>query len=563
MDFEKYMHAPTPGPVVDRKYRKYIPGKYSDYVPEMDESGIKYQKYMQGQPDAMKFQEKVLPEGDYQHYIPLSQNGKADKHDALEVVLAAAKSEKKEDMKDRKTKDTDDSAERANGEMDFEKYMHAPTPGPVVDRKYRKYIPGKYSDYVPEMDESGIKYQKYMQGQPDAMKFQEKVLPEGNYQHYIPLSQNGKADKHDALEVVLAAAKSEKKEDRKDRKTKDTDDSAERANGEMDFEKYMHAPTPGPVVDRKYGKYIPGKYSDYVPEMDESGIKYQKYMQGQPDAMKFQEKVLPEGNYQHYIPLSQNGKADKHDALEVVLAAAKSEKKEDRKDRKTKDTDDSAERANGEMDFEKYMHAPTPGPVVDRKYRKYIPGKYSDYVPEMDESGIKYQKYMQGQPDAMKFQEKVLPEGNYQHYIPLSQNGKADKHDALEVVLAAAKSEKKEDRKDRKTKDTDDSAERANGEMDFEKYMHAPTPGPVVDRKYGKYIPGKYSDYVPEMDESGIKYQKYMPESSGDSNRAGSFSRSNVAHEDCFLLSPIRIPHVSCMSHCPDLMTWLMDLNCL
>ena len=54
------------------------------------------------------------------------------------------------------------------------------------------------------------------------------------------------------------------------------------------------------------------------------------------------------------------------------LAAAKSEKKEDRKDRKTKDTDDSAERANGEMDFEKYMHAPTPGPVVDRKYRKYI-----------------------------------------------------------------------------------------------------------------------------------------------------------------------------------------------
>jgi len=139
---------------------------------------------------------------------------------------------------------------------------------------------------------------------------------------------------------------------------------------------------------------------------------------------------------------------------------------------------------------------------------------------------------MQGQPDAMKFQEKVLPEGDYQHYIPLSQNGKADKHDALEVVLAAAKSEKKEDRKDRKTKDTDDSAERANGEMDFEKYMHAPTPGPVVDRKYRKYIPGKYSDYVPEMDESGIKYQKYMPESSGDSNRAGSFSRSNAAHEE-------------------------------
>ena len=56
-------------------------------------------------------------------------------------------------------------------------------------------------------------------------------------------------------------------------------------------------PSPGPVVNKKYGKYIPSKYRDYVPEMDESGIKYQKYMQGQSDAMKFQQKVLPEGEY--------------------------------------------------------------------------------------------------------------------------------------------------------------------------------------------------------------------------------------------------------------------------
>ena len=50
------------------------------------------------------------------------------------------------------------------------------------------------------------------------------------------------------------------------------------------FERYMQQPSPGPVVNKKYGKYIPSKYRDYVPEMDESGIKYQKYMQGQPNA---------------------------------------------------------------------------------------------------------------------------------------------------------------------------------------------------------------------------------------------------------------------------------------
>ena len=534
-DFEKYLHAPTPGPVVDSKYRKYVPGKYSDYIPEMDDSGIKYQKYMQGQPDAMKFQEKVLPEGNYQHYIPLSQNGKAHTTDA--VLLAAAQSEKKDDSKDRKAKGAHESdvADSPKDHMDFEKYLHAPTPGPVVDSKYRKYVPGKYSDYIPEMDDSGIKYQKYMQGQPDAMKFQEKVLPEGNYQHYIPLSQNGKADKTDA--VLLAAAQSEKKDDSKDRKAKGAHESdvAGSPKDHMDFEKYLHAPTPGPVVDSKYRKYVPGKYSDYIPEMDDSGIKYQKYMQGQPDAMKFQEKVLPEGNYQHYIPLSPNGKADKTDA--VLLAAAQSEKKDDSKDRKAKGAHESdvADSPKDHMDFEKYLHAPTPGPVVDSKYRKYVPGKYSDYIPEMDDSGIKYQKYMQGQPDAMKFQEKVLPEGNYQHYIPLSQNGKADKTDA--VLLAAAQSEKKDDSKDRKAKGAHESdvADSPKDHMDFEKYLHAPTPGPVVDSKYRKYVPGKYSDYIPEMDDSGIKYQKYMPEKLEDASAAGSVSKAHVAHEDCVL----------------------------
>eukprot|EP00438_Fugacium_kawagutii_P034810 Skav226547 [mRNA] locus=scaffold421:161742:187273:- [translate_table: standard] len=533
MDFERYMHAPSPGPVVSKKYGQYIPGKYSDYVPEMDDSGIKYQKYMQGQPDAMKVQQKVLPEGNYQHYIPLSQNGKVDKSDEPELLFAAASKEKK-DSADKKSRAEDKAAaaDHANDQMDFERYMHAPSPGPVVSKKYGQYIPGKYSDYVPEMDDSGIKYQKYMQGQPDAMKVQQKVLPEGNYQHYIPLSQNGKVDKSDEPELLFAAASKEKK-DSADKKSRAEDKAAaaDHANDQMDFERYMHAPSPGPVVSKKYGQYIPGKYSDYVPEMDDSGIKYQKYMQGQPDAMKVQQKVLPEGNYQHYIPLSQNGKVDKSDEPELLFAAASKEKK-DSADKKSRAEDKAAaaDHANDQMDFERYMHAPSPGPVVSKKYGQYIPGKYSDYVPEMDDSGIKYQKYMQGQPDAMKVQQKVLPEGNYQHYIPLSQNGKVDKSDEPELLFAAASKEKK-DSADKKSRAEDKAAaaDHANDQMDFERYMHAPSPGPVVSKKYGQYIPGKYSDYVPEMDDSGIKYQKYMPD------RSDSRARTSQAHEDCVL----------------------------
>ena len=554
MDFQRYLHQPSPGPVVDRKYGKYVPSKYSDYIPEMDDSGIKYEKYMQGQPAAMKFQEKVLPEGSYQKYIPLSENGKASVQEnfAPEAVLAAAKSEKRDDSKGKaKDKDKDEStAENAgNSEMDFQRYLHQPSPGPVVDRKYGKYVPSKYSDYIPEMDDSGIKYEKYMQGQPAAMKFQEKVLPEGSYQKYIPLSQNGKASVQEnfAPEAVLAAAKSERRDDSKGKaKAKDKDEStAENAgNSEMDFQRYLHQPSPGPVVDRKYGKYVPSKYSDYIPEMDDSGIKYEKYMQGQPAAMKFQEKVLPEGSYQKYIPLSQNGKASVQEnfAPEAVLAAAKSEKRDDSKGKaKAKDKDEStAENAgNSEMDFQRYLHQPSPGPVVDRKYGKYVPSKYSDYIPEMDDSGIKYEKYMQGQPAAMKFQEKVLPEGSYQKYIPLSQNGKASVQEnfAPEAVLAAVKSEKRDDSKGKaEAKDKDEStAENAgNSEMDFQRYLHQPSPGPVVDRKYGKYVPSKYGDYIPEMDDSGIKYEKYMPDKGTEKHRAGSSSRGNVVAEDCF-----------------------------
>ena len=97
----------------------------------------------------------------------------------------------------------------------------------------------------------------------------------------------------------------------------------------------MQQPSPGPVVNKKYGKYIPSKYRDYVPEMDESGIKYQKYMQGQSDAMKFQQKVLPEGEYQKDIPLSQEQSKDSEAASAVVLASTKGEKKEESKESKS------------------------------------------------------------------------------------------------------------------------------------------------------------------------------------------------------------------------------------
>jgi len=142
----------------------------------------------------------------------------------------------------------------------------------------------------------------------------------------------------------------------------------------------------------------------------------------------------------------------------------------------------------------------------------------------------------------MKFQEKVLPEGSYQKYIPLSQNGKASVQEnfAPEAVLAAVKSEKRDDSKGKaEAKDKDEStAENAgNSEMDFQRYLHQPSPGPVVDRKYGKYVPSKYSDYIPEMDDSGIKYEKYMPDKGTEKHRAGSSSRGNVVAEEVLVES--------------------------
>ncbi|CAE7945111.1 DHH1, partial [Symbiodinium sp. KB8] len=81
-----------------------------------------------------------------------------------------------------------DTARLDTSEPGIDKYLHAPSPGPVVDKKYRPYIPESYRDYIPTMDESGVQYQKYMQGEPDAEKFQDKVLPQGSYRQNIPLS---------------------------------------------------------------------------------------------------------------------------------------------------------------------------------------------------------------------------------------------------------------------------------------------------------------------------------------------------------------------------------------
>ena len=200
INLDKYMHAPSPGPVVNAKYRKYIPQKYGDYIPEMDESGIKYEKYMQGKPAAMEFQQKALP-SKYQKYIPLSKTENADKESASELVLASEKRGKKGETKDSSA--ADDSKPKEEMGINLDKYMHAPSPGPVVNAKYRKYIPQKYGDYIPEMDESGIKYEKYMQGKPAAMEFQQKVLP-SKYQKYIPLSKTENADKESATVLSVS-----------------------------------------------------------------------------------------------------------------------------------------------------------------------------------------------------------------------------------------------------------------------------------------------------------------------------------------------------------------------
>ena len=418
-DFVKYLKTPSPGPVVNEKYRPYIPESYRDYIPRMDESGVQYQKYMQGEPDAKKFQDKVLPQGAYQQEIPLSQGAASTKSDAPQV-LAAAEAKAKEDSKDA-------HANKANTDTDpgFMKYLHAPSPGPVVNKKYRPYIPESYRDYIPRMDESGVQYQKYMQGEPDAKKFQDKVLPQGAYQKEIPLSQGAASTKSDAPQV-LAAAEAKAKEDSKDA-------HANKANTDTDpgFMKYLHAPSPGPVVNKKYRPYIPESYRDYIPRMDESGVQYQKYMQGEPDAKKFQDKVLPQGAYQQEIPLSQGAASTKSDAPQV-LAAAEAKAKEDSKDA-------HANKANTDTDpgFMKYLHAPSPGPVVNKKYRPYIPESYRDYIPRMDESGVQYQKYIQGEPDAKKFQDKVLPQGAYQQEIPLSQGAASAANAEPAVVLSS------------------------------------------------------------------------------------------------------------------------------
>ena len=182
-------HETGRGMIRGAVYAKYIPGKYGGYIPDMDSSGVKYQKYMQGQPAAESFQEKVLPQGDYRQYIPLSGARKDEepKGSADAVMLAAGKSEKShEEGKREKAKDSSkghEVREDSDSGMNFQKYMpHAPSPGPVVNRQYAKYIPQKYGDYVPEMDSSGVKYQKYMQGQPQSPKAQQVAQLEASSQ---------------------------------------------------------------------------------------------------------------------------------------------------------------------------------------------------------------------------------------------------------------------------------------------------------------------------------------------------------------------------------------------
>ena len=486
----KYLHAPSPGPVVDRKYRPYIPESYRDYIPTMDESGVQYQKYMQGEPEAEKFQDKVLPQGSYRQNIPLA-NG-ADKDQSPQIMAAAAPENKKDKAAPHTAKKSESDASTESGIM---KYLHAPSPGPVVDRKYRPYIPESYRAYIPTMDESGVQYQKYMQGEPDAEMFQDKVLPQGSYRQNIPLA-NG-ADKDQSPQIMAAASPENKKDKAAPHTAKKSESDASTESGIM---KYLHAPSPGPVVDRKYRPYIPESYRDYIPTMDESGVQYQKYMQGEPDAEKFQDKVLPQGSYRQNIPLA-NG-ADKDQSPQIMAAASPENKKDKAAPHTAKKSEPDASTESGIM---KYLHAPSPGPVVDRKYRPYIPESYRDYIPTMDESGVQYQKYMQGEPDAAEFQDKVLPQGSYRQNIPLA-NG-ADKDQSPQIMAAAAP----ENKKDKAAPDTAKKSESdASSESGIMKYLHAPSPGPVVDRKYRPYIPESYRAYIPTMDESGVQYQKYM-----------------------------------------------------
>ena len=504
--FMKYMQQPSPGPVVDRKYRPYIPASYREYIPRMDESGIQYKKYMQGEPDAEKFQDKVLPQGAYQQDIPLSQGAKSEQSKAPQMLAAAGSKEKRDDDKSPHRTKSETSSD-PNIEPGFMKYMQQPSPGPVVDRKYRPYIPASYREYIPRMDESGIQYKKYMQGEPDAEKFQDKVLPQGAYQQDIPLSQGAKSEQSKAPQMLAAAGSKEKRDDDNSPHRTKSETSSD-PNIEPGFMKYMQQPSPGPVVDRKYRPYIPASYREYIPRMDESGIQYKKYMQGEPDAEKFQDKVLPQGAYQQDIPLSQGAKSEQSKAPQMLAAAGSKEKRDDDKSPHRTKSETSSD-PNIEPGFMKYMQQPSPGPVVDRKYRPYIPASYREYIPRMDESGIQYKKYMQGEPDAEKFQDKVLPQGAYQQDIPLSQGAKSEQSKAPQMLAAAGSKEKRDDDKSPHRTKSETSSD-PNIEPGFMKYMQQPSPGPVVDRKYRPYIPASYREYIPRMDESGIQYKKYM-----------------------------------------------------
>ena len=484
--FMKYMQAPSPGPVVDKKYRPFIPDSYRDYIPRMDETGVEYQKYMQGSPDAKKFQEKVLPQGSYQQEIPLSQDASPAQSGTPQLLASSVSATAQHD-------ENGASEGKHDAEPGFMKYMQAPSPGPVVDKKYRPFIPDSYRDYIPRMDETGVEYQKYMQGSPDAKKFQEKVLPQGSYQQEIPLSQDASPAQSGTPQLLASSVSATAQHD-------ENGASEGKHDAEPGFMKYMQAPSPGPVVDKKYRPFIPDSYRDYIPRMDETGVEYQKYMQGSPDAKKFQEKVLPQGSYQQEIPLSQDASPAQSGTPQLLASSVSATAQHD-------ENGASEGKHDAEPGFMKYMQAPSPGPVVDKKYRPFIPDAYRDYIPRMDETGVEYQKYMQGSPDAKKFQEKVLPQGSYQQEIPLSQDASPAQSGTPQLLASSVSATAQHD-------ENGASEGKHDAEPGFMKYMQAPSPGPVVDKKYRPFIPDSYRDYIPRMDETGVEYQKYMQGSS-------------------------------------------------
>ncbi|CAE7252863.1 DHH1, partial [Symbiodinium pilosum] len=132
-----------------------------------------------------------------------------------------------------------DSEHADSTEPDFMKYVQAPSPGPVVDKKYRPFIPDSYRDYIPRMDETGVEYQKYMQGSPDAKKFQEKVLPQGSYQQEIPLSQDASPAQSGTPQLLASSVSATAQHD-------ENGASEGKHDAEPGFMKYMQAPSPGP-----------------------------------------------------------------------------------------------------------------------------------------------------------------------------------------------------------------------------------------------------------------------------------------------------------------------------